>query len=126
MTGSQPPDRWVRLAAGYQSDPRILAAGNAGELMWVRALAISRQTHTDGHVNHEHLAQLSRGFDRNRGPAIAGRLVTVGLWEPCDDGWRIPYERWSRWQVTESELVEQRAAATARQARWRARRNGDT
>lgn len=123
MSTTQPPERWIRLAASYQNDPRILQAGYQGELTYIRGLALARLTHTDGHLSTEHLPQLTRGF--SRGPAIADRLITVGLWEPCDDGWQIPPERWSRWQVTEGELSDRRTASNERKARWRTKKEGD-
>jgi hypothetical protein len=125
MGTTQPPDRWIRLAAGYQSDPRILAAGYDGELVYIRGLALARMLHTDGHLSYESWTQLVRGLDRRRTRFVADRLITVGLWEPCDDGWQVPLDRWSKWQVTEGELAERRTAATARQARWRTKKDGD-
>ena len=95
--------RWVRLSASFDHDPRIMRAGLDAEMVYVRSLAASRLHEADGHVHAEHLSLLSRGLDRRRLTLAVEALVREELWEPCADGWRIPFERWARWQDTEED-----------------------
>jgi hypothetical protein len=112
--------RWIRLSANYQMDPRIITAGAQAELVYIRALALSRQMGTDGHVSAEHAQHLTRGLGR---PALLmPKLVAVELWEGCSDGWQVPADRWEKWQTTEAEWRAQADAAKTRQQNSRARK----
>ena len=114
--------RWIRLSADYAWDPRIMRIRPAAELLYLRTLAASRAHESDGHVAREWLAALTRGFDARTAQRAVNDLVSEGLWEPCDDGWRVPYERWARWQDTNDDRAAQRENERKRKAAWRARK----
>jgi hypothetical protein len=42
------PRLWVKLDAGFYDDPRLMGAGERGELLFLRSLAWSRRNLTDG------------------------------------------------------------------------------
>jgi hypothetical protein len=109
--------RWIRVSANYQMDPRIITAGAQAELVYIRALALSRQMGTDGHISAEHDKHLTRGLARPN--LIMPKLVAVDLWEECADGWRVPSDRWEKWQTTEAEYQAQVEGNAERQRRYR-------
>jgi hypothetical protein len=113
-------DRWVRLSATYFLDPKIMRAGPDAELLYVRGLAFARQVRSDGHITTEQLPMITNGLRHARQTCDA--LVTVGLWERCADGFRVPLDRWEHWQTTEHEIERGRTNARERQAKSRARR----
>ena len=117
--------RWLRLSATYDADPRIRRAGNDAELLYLRALAAMKLRDSDGHLAAEWFEMLLRGFR----PAAAWRaqeaLVREGLWEVCDDGWRIPEGRWARWQDTSEDQAARRETERKRKAAYRARKAGE-
>jgi hypothetical protein len=114
--------RWVRLSAQYDLDPRIMRAGPVAELLYVRALVAAKRADLDGHVHEAHLGLLGRGLDRRTLGRAVEALVREELWEPCEDGWRVPYDRWARWQDTKADRDDQRRRERERKAKYRAAR----
>jgi len=113
--------RWVRLSAGYHADRRIRRVHPLAELVWVRGLAVARQQGSDGHIDAEWSpVELGRGLTSDELNDATDALVRVGLWEPCDDGWRVPRARWARWQDTEDDYDAVRKRERERKAAWRA------
>lgn len=97
---------YAKLATNYQMDEKILAAGPMAELLWVRGLCWSKDHLRDGEVPRSALALVALGL-ADPG-ALAVRLVEVGLWEPCEGGWRVPPEKWAAWQTTREQVEEMR------------------
>lgn len=117
----QVDDRWVRLAAGYYHDPRIVRAGPTAEVVYVRLLATARQLGTDGHIATEQRHLLGQGLGRGvLGRAIAA-LIREELIEQCADGIRVPPARWARWQQTNGERAARAARERERKAEYRRR-----
>jgi hypothetical protein len=113
--------RWIRLAANYLDDPRIVEAGPMAELIYVRGLAVARNIGTDGALRQHNASTVTR--DLRHKEKLIHRLLEVGLWEPTDDGWTVPFERWARWQTTQEQYEHQRKLARERQARRRGQTN---
>jgi hypothetical protein len=114
--------RWIRLSAGYRLDPRIVRAGPLAELVYVRGLTFAREQGSDGHIAREQYRQLCQGLGRVSAAGALESLLREGLWEECADGWRVPYDRWARWQDTNEDRVALREIERKRKAEWRARK----
>ncbi|TAJ21801.1 MAG: hypothetical protein EPO65_00440 [Dehalococcoidia bacterium] len=107
---------WVKLRTNYWLDVAIVRAGEAAEVLWVRAKAYCGAEENGGFVPRELLPRLTP----LRGTARARALVREGLWTVVDGGWQ--FVDWD--QVTREQLEAQREAGRARQTAYRARRNG--
>lgn len=90
--------RYAKLAAYYWLDPAIVEAGEAAELLYVRALSACADRLNDGHIDGVLKSELLKS-NRKRGAALA-HLLRVGLWVPCTthrDCWVIRnYLDWNR------------------------------
>jgi len=109
---------WFRLSVDFESDPKLRRAGLDAELLYIRSLARMKRAGTDGHLSAEWWPDLLHGFRSTAATKAREALVREGLWEPCEDGWRIPNGRWARWQDTE----EDRARERERKAEYRRKR----
>jgi hypothetical protein len=114
------PGGWVALAWRYWRDPKFGRVSDAAELLWIRALAYSAEHETNGSVQRVSLETI-RPRVRIRTSRLADELVRAGLWITTDDGYRVPYETWSRWQDTAEQRAAARARTAERQARFRER-----
>lgn len=77
---------WVRLDDQFTEHPKVVAAGPLAGWLYVCGLTYCARQLTDGFIPRAQLRRLlpTGGVDR-----LAARLVTVGLWEPADDGYRV-------------------------------------
>lgn len=105
---------WVKLDSTFYLDVAIIRAGEAAEVLFVRAMAYCGDQENDGLVEREILPRLCP----NRGAARAAALVREGLWEVVPEGWR--FVSWSRHQRTREQMEAERVATRARKARSRA------
>lgn len=96
---------FIKVDVNFQLDPKIMAVGPEAELMFLRGLAWSKSRQTDGEVPMSALPLLALGL-RDEPLEIAGRLVIHGIWQATDDGYRVPFEKWSKWQVTKVQVDE--------------------
>ncbi len=101
---------WFKIHDGFDSDPKILAAGNSAMGLWTRCGAWSMKQLTDGHVPHD----IARIYGKKRD---IQRLVEVGLWVECDGGYR--FHKWEKYQPSKQKVEDDRAAAAERQRRSR-------
>ena len=114
---------WFRVDDDLALHPKVIAAGNAAMGLWVRAGAYAAQYLTEGFVPRTLLATLG-GRQKD-----AQALVSAGLWEVVDGGWR--FHQWEERQPTRTQVETDRAAAAERQrkareaARERSRRERD-
>jgi len=76
---------YVPLDASYYHDSRIIAAGEAAEVLWVRALCLGVKASRRGILTRRHL--LTMGLEHL--DARIAALVTVGLWIPVTVGWHV-------------------------------------
>lgn len=105
---------WFRVDDNADDHPKFHAAGNAAIGLWTRCGAWSMRQLTDGYVP---------GWvaERYGTPAQIRRLVEVGLWDEKDDGY--VFHDWQDRQPSRAKVEADRAAAAARQARARERRD---
>jgi hypothetical protein len=76
---------YVKLEVDYPDNPRIIAAGERAEVLYIRAMCLSKRTLSDGFI-HDH--QLPR-FGLTGVKARAEALFEAGLWERVSDGYLI-------------------------------------
>lgn len=106
---------WFKLAANYADDPKIVAAGEQAELLFVRALAYCAREETAGHVSKNLVKRLASSNANRR----ANMLVKVGLWVEVEDGYQI--KRWADWQSELDALAARRQADRERKRAQRER-----
>lgn len=113
---------WVKLRTAFYNDPAIVRAGEAAEVLFVRAMAYCGEQETDGVIPTGVLTRLVG----TKASARAAALVREGLWEVIEGGWR--FTGWSKNQTSSDELSKSREGNRARQQRYRDRhtRNGVT
>lgn len=107
---------WYRMAAGYYKDDAVITAGEAAEVLFVRALGYSKEQDTDGFISTNALPWIVKTKAKQRVVA----LVAAGLWVEVDGGWRI--SNWALWQETREQIEANREAARERAKRSRANR----
>ena len=107
--------RYVRLSVTYADDPRILAAGDAGELMFLRCLAYAGKHETDGNVPRTVAERFAK-----RPRKVLETLVNVGLFEPVPEGFKIT--NWDKWQTSKAALTQVRESGAERQRRHRTKK----
>lgn len=105
---------WFRVDDSAADHPKVHEAGNAAFGLWARCGAWSMKHLTDGYVPE----WVARQYGT---PSQIKRLVEVGLWARKDDGY--VFHEWDQRQPSRARVEADRAAATARQARARARRD---
>lgn len=101
------PGNYVPLDVNYVRDVAIRRAGEAAELLFIRALAYSKGAKTGGFVSSYDLEVVAVGL-RNVRVRVA-KLVSEGLWIEVRDGWRI--RSWDRWNGTDEAFREERSAS---------------
>ena len=104
---------WVKLDTTFYLDAAVIRAGEAAEVLFVRAMAYCGDQENDGIVPREILPRLAP----TRARARAATLVTEGLWEVVPEGWR--FVSWHRHQRTRQQIEAEREAGRARQSRHR-------
>ena len=105
---------WVKLDTTFYLDAAIVRAGEAAEVLFVRAMAYCGDQENDGLVEREILPRLCP----TRGRTRAAALVREGLWEVVPEGWQ--FASWSRHQRTREQMEAERVASRSRKARSRA------
>ena len=106
---------WFKLAANYADDPKIVAAGEQAELLFVRALAYCAREETAGLVSKNLVKRLTPSNANRR----AATLVKVGLWVEVEDGYQI--KRWADWQSELDALAARRRSDRDRKRAQRER-----
>lgn len=107
---------YAQLSSTYYLRGGLIRAGEAAEILWVRAKAWSMDQETDGVIPREILPRLTP----TRGQARVNALLREGEWVEVPSGWQ--FVDWD--QITTSQMEEKRASGRDRQARHRTRRNG--
>ena len=75
----------VEWSVDYADDPKMIAAGERAELLYIRATCLAKRLLTDGFVADNQLPRFSLSGVGKR----AEKLVEVGLWERVEGGYRI-------------------------------------
>ena len=112
---------YARIDVTLPDDPKIIEAGPAAELVYLRVILRSRSFLTDGVMSRSVAPRWLAGC--SRWALSCSRLVNVGLLEVCDEGWRIPPHVWSRWAPLATEVQAKRHADLERKRAWRAARD---
>ena len=101
---------WFKVDDNLAFHAKAVAAGNAAMGMWVRAGSWAAQQLSDGFVPAHIVATLGR-------PIEATKLVTAGLWDEADGGYR--FHEWGERQPSREQVEADRAASRERQRRAR-------
>lgn len=72
---------FVALDADYPDNARIISAGEAAELLYVRGLCLIKRLLTDGYIDAVQLPRMGLSNVEER----AAKLVETGLWERIAD-----------------------------------------
>ena len=97
---------FVPLDAEYDSDDKIMEAGHLAELLFVRGLAFSKRTMSDGNISRAQLVIVGRGIPSAKRQADV--LVSVGLWRETAKGWHIV--AWAKRNKSAQEIDQIRTA----------------
>lgn len=114
---------WVKIDDEFCESRKVfIAAGHLGGsgasgrviALYLEGLCWANRKHTDGVLLRDEV----RAFRHDRRPlAVAAALEAGGLWEPCDQGWRIhDYHDYQPTAEQRSALSEARSAAGRRGA----------
>lgn len=115
---------WLRLDDQYDDHPKVVAAGNDGQLLDLRAMLFCARRGTDGFVPYTQLPALSRSLPKPE--RLPARLVEVGRWhdDPDSGGWWVhdylTYNPPASDQEAEREAARERMQV-ARESRVRAK-----
>jgi hypothetical protein len=74
----------LSLPVDYHEDDRIEAAGEAAEILLIRARCLMKERSSDGGIGALQVRRLGLSNAEDR----AAALVSAGLWETTDTGWR--------------------------------------
>ena len=77
---------WVKIDDQFADHPKVIQAGPLAAWLYVCGLTYCGRYLTDGWIPGGQLRKLA---DVEDALALAGRLVSVGLWEEVEDGYRI-------------------------------------
>lgn len=105
---------WVKLRTNYYNDAAVMRAGDAAELLFVRAMAYCGDQES-GVIPREVVPRLTPA----RGAARAAALVREGLWRIHPQGWE--FVSWDRHQESSDQLAAKREAGKRRKAAYDAR-----
>ena len=110
---------WIKLADNYYTNPKLVRAGEAAELLWVRGLCYCSNQLTDGRIPAEMVAILARK-PASTAMKIARTLVKVGLWYEDSEGFVV--NDYAEYQRTNAQVRTQREdwARRKRQQRTKA------
>ncbi|MFF9554555.1 hypothetical protein ACF1DY_01805 [Streptomyces albus] len=111
---------WVRLDDRFPTNRKVRLLSDGAFRLYVSAICWSAENLTDGRIK---AAELRLVADVRSAKKRADELVEAGLWEPTDDGWLI--HDYHEYQPTAARVHAERKAKTARQQRWREKKNSD-
>lgn len=80
---------WVKLDDDFFSNPKVIRAGRDARDLYLAALCFCNRGLTDGIVPAEALRRLAADAEIGDWVAAADRLVAVGLWEGCAEGYLV-------------------------------------
>lgn len=114
------PVAWVRLDDNFFSHPKAVSAGRDARDLFLAGMCFCNRGLTDGFIPGEALRRLAADAEVDNAPALAAKLVEVGLWEATDGGYRI--HQYLDYQPSKERVEAERAANAQRQAEWRDRK----
>lgn len=110
---------WARLDDRFPTNRKVALLSDAAFRLYVTAICWSTENLTDGVIRTKELRVVANVRAAGR---RAQELVDAGLWEQTPDGWVI--HDFAEYQPTAEQVREDRAAAAARQKRWRDKKKG--
>lgn len=118
---------YVKLVCEALTDSKLLAAGPGAFWIWTRGLLYAKQHLTDGVVPADAMPIVAFGL--NDVDVQVSKLVTLKLWEPCENGHRVPAKVWAKYQTTAADVEAKREKNRANgkkgaDTRWQ--KNGDS
>jgi hypothetical protein len=104
---------WVRLDDDFSENPKVIAAGPLAQTVYVNALCYANRNLTDGFIPSAMTGRLIclEGPEQSVVPLVA-RLVSVGLWEEAEGGYRI--HDYLEYNPGRAEVLAEREAAKQR------------
>jgi hypothetical protein len=97
---------YIKLSTNAMNDPKVIAAGPAATILWLRGLTYAKEHMTDGEVDDLVVKMLATGLGK---PAVLARsLVRSGLWIKTNAGYSVGKDKWERHQITRAEIEEKR------------------
>lgn len=111
---------WARFDDQFPDHPKIEPLSDAAYRLHTTAvIGQCSRFLTDGYVNRNAFHRLSSRWPNAE--ELANELVEAGLWELCDDGWRI--HDYLDWNPSRDKVLEDRSKARARKERFEERRS---
>lgn len=107
----KPPSGYVPLDMNYLRNEKIRRAGPDAELLFLRSLAHSKSSRTNGFVADYDLEVVGIGLGVRTLERRVEQLVRYGLWAETRGGWTIP--SWLQWNSSEEELEAARQKKSA-------------
>lgn len=99
---------WIKLDDSFPDNPKIVEAPPGAVTLYIFGLCYASRHLTDGHLTRSAVAK----FGVHKWGRSADVLVTLGLWEQTDNGWRIhDYLDYQRSAEEVRKLSEKRASA---------------
>lgn len=112
---------WARFDDRFPSNRKVRLLSDAAFRLYVSAICWSAENLTDGVVKKTELRLVS---DVKAASRRAQELVEAGLFEALEEGgWKI--HDYHEYNPTAEQVRADRAAKTARQQRWRKKKEGD-
>ena len=108
---------WFNVDDGLSSHPKTRAAGLPAMGLWTVAGSWASHYLTEGYVPEWFVVSWPQG------KRLASALVSAGLWHEADGGWQ--FHQWEERNRPKEEIEADRAAARARQKKYRDKRRTD-
>lgn len=80
---------WIKLDDQFFMHPKVIAAGRDARDLYLAGLSYAAGQLTDGRLPGGALPLIAAMAGVGEAPALAERLLDVGLWEETDGGWLI-------------------------------------
>src|SRR5215207_3410137 len=99
---------WVKLDDNFPDHPKVMQAGPMAMWLYVSGLCYCGRLLSDGRIPRGQVRKLA---DVDGAMELAARLVQVGLWEECDEGFRI--HDYLHYNPSREQVQAERAAKVA-------------
>lgn len=114
---------YAQIDCDLPRDPRMIAVGPVGRMMYVQCILYCRENLTDGVIDKLCLPLIA--MDIASPLKHLARLVEVGALVATNTGWKIPETVWRRRNPLKSEVDASRQAEAERKARYREKSQRD-
>ena len=113
---------WIRLDDNFDEHPKMIQVGPVGMALFVAGLAYCNRNLTDGFIPERRLRALLQWDDeslarRSTPVQIANRLVSAGLWERVEGGYKV--HDYLDYQPSRASVRAERERVAQRVKRWR-------